>query len=92
MRHKLAAKNDFLGIVALGSVIGNIVQAADRTNLQTLYRQLETMYRNLVQHYQLLYRDYNALKQLNNELQRQVTSLRTENSKLLEKSVRKELV
>lgn len=76
MNKTLAAKNDFLGLVAFGSVIGNLVQADERRKLQELYR-------HLVMRYRLLFREYQTFRQVNDELQRQVVALRAENNRLL---------
>jgi uncharacterized membrane protein len=67
---------DYLGLVALGSVIGNFVQAAG-------YRKLKGMYDHVLERYRMLQREYAALRSLNDQLQQQVVDLRKENNHLL---------
>lgn len=79
----LSVKNDLLGIVAIGSIIGNLAQASEMGAVKTQLGRLTAMYRNLVAHYKTLYREYEAFRQVNAQLHSEVISLRSENSRLL---------
>jgi len=68
---------DFLGLVALGSLIGNMVQAGGNRKLQAMYEQV-------VRRYQMLHGEYMAYRSLNLQLQSQVDQLRKENNRLSE--------
>ena len=79
----LSAKTDFLGIVALGSLIGNLAQTNKINANRAQYGRLAAMYNHLVTQYKALYRDYMALRQVNEQLLSDVASLRAKNSHLL---------
>ena len=76
MAKALGKNEDFLGLMALGLGIGNLVQAADRNNLKA-------MYDHVVGRYRMLHREYATLRSLNDQLQQQVVDLRKENNRLL---------
>jgi hypothetical protein len=67
--------SDFLGIAAFVSAVGNIVQAADR-------KQLQTLYDNLLVRYREVYAEYQNLSRTNQQLQQQVVQLRILNDRL----------
>jgi hypothetical protein len=67
----LQAKNDALGLVALGSVIVNLAQSNAQDNLQKAHRQLLALYQGLVERYRQMWREYEGLRTMNQELQRQ---------------------
>ena len=90
MRKSDPASQDFLGIVAIGSVIGNLVQANEMTTVKRQLGKLSAMYRGLVEHYKMLYREYEAFRQVNEHLRREVVALRTKNSKLMGQVAAKE--
>ncbi|KAF0127455.1 MAG: hypothetical protein FD189_202 [Elusimicrobia bacterium] len=75
-------KNDLLGIVAFGSIIGNLAQAGEMKSVKAQLGRLAAMYNNLVGHYKTLYREYEAFRRVNRQLQSEVLVLRTENSRL----------
>ncbi len=79
----LSVKNDLLGIVAIGSIIGNLAQANEMGAVKAQLGRLTTMYRSLVAHYKTLYREYEAFRQVNTQLHSEVIALRSENSRLL---------
>ena len=79
----LSVKNDLLGIVAIGSIIGNLAQANEMGAVKTQLGRLTATYRNLVEHYKTLYREYGAFRMINTQLHSEVISLRSENSRLL---------
>lgn len=81
----ISANHDLLGIVAIGSIIGNIAQANEMATVKTQRNILTNMYRKLVEHYKMLYREYEAFRQVNEQLRVEVVTLRTENSNLLGK-------
>lgn len=81
----ISANHDLLGIVAIGSIIGNIAQANEMTTVKKQSNILTGMYYKLVEHYKMLYREYEAFRQVNEQLRVEVVSLRTENSSLLGK-------
>lgn len=90
MSKTLAAKNDFLGVVAIGSVIGNLVQANEMGQIKRQHNTLLGLYRNLVARYKMLLQEYQTFRQVNADLQKQVVSLREENNKLQERMAAKE--
>ncbi|MBU2573517.1 MAG: hypothetical protein KKH28_05515 [Elusimicrobia bacterium] len=82
--------HDLLGIVAIGSIIGNLAQANEINAVKTQHNKLTALYRKLVEHYKMLYREYEAFRQVNEHLRVEVVTLRTENSNLLGKIAAKE--
>lgn len=83
MHRTQTTAQDFLGIAAFVSAVGNLVQAADR-------RKLAVIYKNLVTRYNLLYREYQAFLQVNKQLQEEVLRLRSENNRLVRQVTAKE--
>ncbi len=81
----ISANHDLLGIVAIGSIIGNLAQANEMATVKKQSNILTDMYRKLVEHYKMLYREYEAFRQVNEQLRVEVVALRTENSTLLGK-------
>lgn len=75
MATKTMNDSDFLGIAAFVSAVGNIVQAADR-------KQLQTLYDNLLVRYREVYAEYQNLSRTNQQLQQQVVQLRILNDRL----------
>lgn len=67
----LQAKNDALGLVALGSIIVNLAQGTAHGDLQKAHQQLSALYQGLVKRYQQMWREYEGLRTMNQELQRQ---------------------
>lgn len=67
----LQAKQDALGLVALGSMIVNLAQGNAYENLQKAHKQLLALYQGLVERYRQMWREYEGLRSLNQELQRQ---------------------
>lgn len=92
MSKTLAVKNDFLGVVAIGSVIGNLVQANGMVEIKRQRNTLVGLYRNLVARYKMLLQEYQTFRQVNADLQKQVVALREENNKLQERMAAKEPV
>lgn len=90
MKRTISASQDFLGIVAIGSIIGNLLQANEMSVVKKQAANLNEIYRNIVERYKLLYREYEAFRQVNEQLRREVVALRTENSKLLQRIASKE--
>ncbi|MCX5785535.1 MAG: hypothetical protein NTX59_07585 [Elusimicrobia bacterium] len=86
----ISANHDLLGIVAIGSIIGNLVQANEMTTVKIERNKLIAMYHKLVEHYKMLYREYEAFRQVNEHLRVEVVALRAENSNLLGKIAAKE--
>ena len=93
----LQAKNDALGLLALGSVIANLAQGSAYGDLQKAHQQLLALYQGLVQRYQQMWREYETLRSMNQELQSQsreyqriVDSLRGEVSTLQKRLADKE--
>lgn len=82
MSKTLAVKNDFLGVVAIGSVIGNLVQANEMGQIKRQHNMLVGLYRTLVARYKMLLQEYQTFRQVNADLQNQVVTLREENNKL----------
>ena len=81
----ISANHDLLGIVAIGSIIGNLAQANEMVSVKRQSNILTVMYRKLVEHYKMLYREYEAFRRVNEQLRVEVVTLRTENSNLLGK-------
>jgi translation initiation factor 6 (eIF-6) len=81
----ISANHDLLGIVAIGSIIGNLAQAKEMAVVKKQSNILTGMYHKLVEHYKMLYREYEAFRQVNEQLRVEVVSLRIENSSLLGK-------
>ena len=81
----ISANHDLLGIVAIGSIIGNLAQANEMTAVKKQSNILTAMYHKLVEHYKMLYREYEAFRQVNEQLRVEVVTLRTENRNLLGK-------
>ncbi len=90
MSKTLAVKNDFLGVVAIGSVIGNLVQANEMGQIKRQSQTLLGLYNNLVKRYRMLLQEYQTFRQVNTDLQKQVVALREENNKLQECMAAKE--
>lgn len=67
----LKAKNDALGLVALGSLIVNLAQGKARDDMESKHRRLLEFYRELVERYRQMWREYEGLRSVNQELQRQ---------------------
>ena len=67
----LQAKNDALGLVALGSVIVNLAQGTAYGDLQKAHQQLLAYYQALVERYRQMWREYESLRTTNQDLQRQ---------------------
>lgn len=81
----ISANHDLLGIVAIGSIIGNLAQANEMATVKKQSNILTDMYRKLVEHYKMLYHEYEAFRRVNEQLRVEVVTLRTENSNLLGK-------
>ena len=92
MSKTLAVKDDFLGVVAIGSVIGNLVQANEMGQIKRQHNTLVGLFRNLVARYKMLLQEYQTFRQVNVDLQKQVVALREENNKLQERMAAKEPV
>lgn len=75
MAKKGGGNEDFLGVLAFASGVGNLVQAADRHKLQAMYDQLVVRYKQVQS-------EYTAMRNFYAELQKQVAELRIENSRL----------
>jgi len=90
MRRTISPSRDFLGIVAIGSVICSLAQAKEMVGFKEQLTKLAAMYTNMVERYKMLYREYEAFRQVNEQLRREVVALRTENSKLLSQIAAKE--
>jgi hypothetical protein len=82
MNKAIVAKHDFLGVVAIGSIIGNLAQAGERTEIKRQHRALLGLYRHFVGRYKMLLQEYQAFRQVNTDLQNQVLRLREENNRL----------
>ena len=54
MSKTLVVKDDFLGVVAIGSVIGNLVQANEMGQIKRQHNTLVGLYRNMVARYRML--------------------------------------
>ncbi len=78
----ISVNQDLLGIVAIGSIIGNLAQANEMSAVKTQRGRLVAMYNKLAEHYRTLYHEYTAFRLVNEQLRSEVVSLRTENSKL----------
>ena len=85
----ISVNQDLLGIVAIGSIIGNLAQANEMSTVKTQRNKLSAMYNKLTEHYRTLYHEYRAFLQVNEQLRSEVVSLRTENSRLLNQIVLK---
>jgi hypothetical protein len=85
----ISVNQDLLGIVAIGSIIGNLAQANEMGAVKTQRNKLSVMYNKLTEHYRTLYHEYRAFLQVNEQLRSEVVSLRTENSRLLNQIVLK---
>lgn len=83
MARKTAEKQDLLGLFALGSVITNLAQAEGKNRIQAELLQLRNMFFHLRGRYGHVCQEYERMKALNDQLQREVVALRTENNKLL---------
>lgn len=81
----ISVNHDLLGIVAIGSIIGNLAQANEMSAVKTQRNKLNDLYRKLVEHYKMLYREYEAFRHVNEHLRVEVVTLRAENSSLLGK-------
>ena len=92
MSKTLAVKDDFLGVVAIGSVIGNLVQANEMGQIKRQHNTLVGLFRNLVARYKMLLQEYQTFRQVNVDLQKQVVALREENNKLQARMAAKEPV
>ena len=90
MNKTIAAKNDFLGVVAIGSVIGNLAQAHEQTEIKRQQHTLLGLYRHLVSRFKMLLQEYQTFRQVNTDLQKQVVTLREENNQLQERLAEKE--
>jgi uncharacterized protein (DUF3084 family) len=66
---------DFLGLLAFGSLVANVAQAENR-------RKIQTTYDHLVMRYRQLEAEIGALRSYNIHLQKQVMELRGENNRL----------
>ena len=83
MNRAVSEKEDVLGLVAFGSLIGNLFQAGANDTLKKEREDLRFMYRRLIAHYGMACREYSALRLLNQSLGQQLLALREENNKLL---------
>jgi chromosome segregation ATPase len=93
----LEAKNDALGILALGSLIVNLAQTKVHGNLESQHQRLLAQYRELVARYNQMWREFEGLRSVNQQLQRQgheyqriVDDLRGQLSKLQVRLAEKE--
>lgn len=83
MARKSTETQDLLGLFALGSVITNLAQAKGYSGVKTELDQLRNMFVHLKGRYGHVCREYERMKALNDQLQREVVALRTENNELL---------
>lgn len=89
MAKRAGSNQDLLGIVAVGSIIGNMVQAKDNDQLLEELRRLQGAYDHMVRQYRTLYREFEANKSLTGELQRLVQEQRREISRLAQQAASK---
>ena len=92
------AKNDALGILALGSIIVNLAQGKAHGNLESQHRRLLAQYRELAARYDQMWREFEGLRSVNQQLLRQghayqriVDDLRGQLSKLQIRLAEKEV-
>lgn len=90
MARKSAEKQDLLGLFALGSVITNLAQAEGNNRTRAELTQLRNMFVHLKGRYGLVCQEYERMKALNEQLQREVVTLRSANNRLLTVKVAKE--
>lgn len=86
---------DFLGLVALGSMIGNVAQAASRRTLAERHerfraytRDLKDFYFKLLGRHRIALREFRMLREDLDHLRRMVERLTEENSDLLARYAR----
>ena len=85
MAQRRSDREDLLGIVALGSVIGNVVQAKDKNRLADHCQKLNIVYQQLLTRYRQVCREYEQFRNLNSQLQSTVLALRKQNDDLMRK-------
>ena len=88
-RMTAGARQDTLGLLAMGSFIVNFAQGAAHADLKEAHRQLTAWYDHLVKKYGFICREYTVLRKVNEDLQKQareyeriIDHLRAENSQL----------
>ncbi|MBI1822202.1 MAG: hypothetical protein HY036_09455 [Nitrospirae bacterium] len=95
--HKTGEREDFLGLLAFGSVVTNIVQVTKKMELENHNKALKSYandlrdrYQNIIKHYQQLRKAYLSMMNVKEGLSREVSTLneiinelRAENNRLI---------